>query len=294
MYCTDVRKLALNVYSQLCSLRKTSKLLGISHSSIHRWLSCIDRKQYRRKKPKTSVVVDVIKAAITANPFISIRQLQRVMMETMYLDVSTELLRIAIHRMGFSRKKARHTCRPSHLPVKTSEFLRLRDTYQDQRRKFVAIDETSFGRNGLFTVGWSKRGERLYVERKMTSLQTMSACVCVDVHGLVGKRMVKGAFNTSRFIDFLQSLPLEHGTVVIMDNVSFHHSNDVLTCLQERGCMPLFTPPYSPWFNPIELCFSIVKRAYYQSTCIDAAFETLTGEHCRKFFEMTMRLRDRV
>ena len=96
-------------------------------------------------------------SSITANPFISIRQLQRVMMETMHLDVSTELLRIAIHRMVFSRKKARHTCRPSHLPVKTSEFLRLRDLYQDQRRKFVAIDETSFGRNGLFTVGWSKR-----------------------------------------------------------------------------------------------------------------------------------------
>ena len=64
MYPVDRRKLAVHMYSILGSLRKTAKLLMVSHSTIFRWLASPERKQYNRTKHrilKSEKNIDVIK-----------------------------------------------------------------------------------------------------------------------------------------------------------------------------------------------------------------------------------------
>lgn len=70
--------------------------------------------------------------------------------------------------------------------------------------------------------------------------------------------------------------------VVIMDNVSFHKSKEVITSSNNTMLSPLFIPPYSPRCNPIEEVFSVMKRyhrnleddlTFYQK--IDASLEHL-------------------
>jgi transposase len=164
----------------------------------------------------------------------------------------------------------------------------LRALYLSQGRMFVSIDETSFGRNGLNTKGYSPIGQKLYVPRKTAYTKTTSAVVCVSNNGIVGRKLVSGSFNRVLFLEFLQSLHLDVGTVVLLDNVSFHHSKEVVQWFANAGLITLYTPPYSPWYNPIELCFSIIKRRYYQSTCIEDAFSSLTTEHCQRFFRKSL------
>ena len=41
---------------------------------------------------------------------------------------------------------------------------------------------------------------------------------------------------------------------------SIHKGDEVNNVFKEKGFIKLYVPPYSPWFNPIEGCFSIVKR----------------------------------
>jgi hypothetical protein len=65
------------------------------------------------------------------------------------MAVSCGLIRVALERLGYSRKKARF-CGPK-LPNtqherKTREFIQARKEFVEQERKFVSIDETSFGR----------------------------------------------------------------------------------------------------------------------------------------------------
>ena len=290
MYHLDARKVALRLYSRLQSFRKTAKLLGVSHSSVQRWAHRVERKPYaQRCKPKYDALVDVVKLAIASDPFVSIRKLRRRVKEACDVSLSTELVRIALKRMGFSKKKARHVCRPAHLPSRTATFLEMRAQFRSQGRKFVSIDETSFGRNGLNTRGYARVGERLYVASNGPRMSTVSAVVCVDENGVVGRKTVPGSFNRVRFLEFLQSLsPLTPGTVVLLDIVSFHHSKEVHDWFRERELTVLHTPPYSPWFNPIELCFSIIKRRYYQTACIEDAFSELTPHHCRQFFERSI------
>lgn len=58
-----------------------------------------------------------------------------------------------------------------------------------------------------------------------------------------------------------QLLPsLEQGTVIVMDNVSFHSPKRLLLVAQNAGCRLLFLPPYSPALNPIEKFWAWLKR----------------------------------
>ena len=58
-----------------------------------------------------------------------------------------------------------------------------------------------------------------------------------------------------------QLLPsLDKGTVIVMDNASFHSKKRLLSAAQFAGCRLLFLPPYSPELNPIEKFWAWLKR----------------------------------
>ena len=46
--------------------------------------------------------------------------------------------------------------------------------------------------------------------------------------------------------------------VIVMDNLSVHHTDEVLGLFDQAGIPLFFLPPYSPDLNPAE-CFSYVK-----------------------------------
>ena len=74
-----------------------------------------------------------------------------------------------------------------------------------------------------------------------------------------------------------------------MDNASIHKGDDVENVCKEKGFSVLYTPPYSPWFNPIETCFSCVKRLYPKMQNIQQCFESLTPSHFEAFFDNAMK-----
>ena len=58
-----------------------------------------------------------------------------------------------------------------------------------------------------------------------------------------------------------QLLPsLDKGTVIVMDNASFHSKKRLISVAQNAGCKLLFLPPYSPELNPIEHFWARLKR----------------------------------
>jgi transposase len=44
-----------------------------------------------------------------------------------------------------------------------------------------------------------------------------------------------------------------------MDNVAFHKSKVVKEALSARNLTALYSPPYSPEYNPVEMAFSVFK-----------------------------------
>jgi len=287
MFAINHRQLAIHIYGLVHSLRKTAILAQVSHMSVSRWLKTVERKQYtytNRNHFKSDAVVDIIRTTIQNDPFISIIKLVSIIHEALGITVSKELVRVAIKRMGLTKKKARFYGTTSSLEAKTNAFLAKRANYIAANHTFVSLDETGFGRHCPITKGYAAKGARLYVRKKMPRITTTSVITCVSTAGLVSKMNVQGAVNTKIFVSYLEQLPLEAGTVVLLDNVSFHHSKLAEAAATKKGLILLFVPPYSPWFNPIEMCFSIVKRHFYKHQDIEQAFAALTPAHCDAFF----------
>ena len=71
--------------------------------------------------------------------------------------------------------------------------------------------------------------------------------------------------NADNVEDFLKKMAAKHdlrGSVMVMDNHRAHLSYRVKDLLKQIQCQPLFLPPASSIFNPIETLWSSVKRRW--------------------------------
>ena len=71
-----------------------------------------------------------------------------------------------------------------------------------------------------------------------------------------------------------QLLPsLEKGTVIVMDNASFHSKERLISVAQNADCRLIFLPPYSPELNPIEKFWAWLKRFLRKILSFAASFD---------------------
>lgn len=69
--------------------------------------------------------------------------------------------------------------------------------------------------------------------------------------------------NKSAFVSYLAEVLLPHlapDSILVMDNWTVHHGEDVTKLVESHGCSILYLPTYSPDFNPIEYLFSKIKN----------------------------------
>lgn len=291
MYPLDRRHMAAHIYSVVSSLRKTATLLNVSHMTVSRWLRNPTRRLYpTRVSSKAQQVSLIIRAVVQSDPFISLCKLQDHVKEAINLSVSKELLRTVLLNQGITKKKARFFSKPKDLDEKTRQFLELRNQYIAEGRQFISLDETSFGRHGRPARGYAPKGQRLVVQKQFARVTTSSYLVAMSDSRLISQQKVTGSFNTVRFMDFMSQLDLPKQTVILLDNVRFHHSLCVKDLAKQRHWALLYTPPYSPWFNPIEGVFSIVKRSFYKGNSIDQAFNSVTNTHITAFMQNSLTI----
>jgi transposase len=80
--------------------------------------------------------------------------------------------------------------------------------------------------------------------------------------GFRGFMTIDAGTSAEVFLAFIeQSLgdQLRNGDLVVMDNLSAHKVTAVINAIRDRGADVLFTPPYSPEFNPIEKAWAKLK-----------------------------------
>ena len=285
MYSQDVRTIAMRLYHKVKSLRKVASIIETSHSTISRWNSSVFQvRKIQNRKIEYPCIIDAMNLYITTHPFASIKDVQKLILDQFKTIASLELVRVAIKRNNFTKKRARYFSIPKNDKEKLDNFLQRRKMFVDENRIFVSIDETSFGRNYLPASGYSKKGTRLMIKRPFISIQTSSVVAAVAVNYPLRYFKKSGSFNTDSYCEFLESLDFPENSVLVMDNVSFHHSIKAKDLIKTRGWDVLFVPPYSPVFNPIEGVFSIVKRHYQKFMNIPEAFTSVTNKHLISFF----------
>lgn len=289
MYCMDIRKIATNIYYMLNSLRKTALLVNIHYSTISRWVKNIERKQYTRTSiTKTEKIVNVIKNAVICNPLINCKQLKQLIKDTLSINVSKELIRTVLRDNNFTKKKARFYGQPNNLEEKINTFLLKREHFKTQNKIFISVDETSFNRNNNLTYGYALKGNKVFIRRNVPRITSITSICCISREKVIDNKIVEGSVNKNVFLEFIEKLNLSNNHVLMLDNASIHHSKLIKSYCLSKNIELLYTPPYSPWFNPIELAFSVVKRHYYKNQNIQTAFNALNGEHLKSFFNKSL------
>ena len=164
----------------------------------------------------------------------------------------------------------------------------------------IRLDETgSDNRDHVRKYGYALRGMRPVTHCFFSRGRRTNAIAAMSQDGMIALELVSGPVNGDIFFDFVTSslIPMmmpfngiNSRSVLIMDNCSVHHVNEVKSLLQQAGIITLFLPPYSPDFNPAEEAFSYVKgylRKYDDllqagaplQYILQAAFESITDKH---------------
>ena len=131
----------------------------------------------------------------------------------------------------------------------------------------VFIDESGFRLWIKRSYGRSLRGERAIRVVNARGGGHMSVIFAVSqVTGLVHHDFVEGGFRADRFNSFLETISnimANRNVVFIFDNAPTH--NRAHEASLEVGHHYRFQPPYSPFLNICEGCFSIWTAAFKQS-----------------------------
>ena len=128
---------------------------------------------------------------------------------------------------------------------------------------------------GRRNYGHSVIGERcIEISRHIGNNRNYTVNLLVGVDGTNFCRVLEGSSNTEEYINFISEAVrsyndngnpvLKPGDILLVDNLSYHHNEgERILCpfLAQHGIQYGFTPRYSPFFNPVEECFSQLKSA---------------------------------
>jgi len=265
MYGIDFRKAVLKMYHYFQSLRKVSHCMKVSIASISRWNKNLYPKTRTRVSPKTSEAMKCyIETLVSNNPILTCSDLCKSIHETFQFTVSRQLVHNIIRSIGFSFKRVKTRVKSVKKEALTVEFIQKYKNIPNDVT-IVSIDESGFDQRAHRVYGYAKKGEQVIVQNTY----------CKDRHrynlllGISNKGnkhfcITNQSMNGMTFSKFIDKLTYPKGTILLMDNHRIHRTYEVRKSLITKGYIQLFTPPYSPEFNPIELVFGIIKTRYYK------------------------------
>jgi transposase len=163
-------------------------------------------------------------------------------------------------------------------------------------RRLVFLDETGAKTNMIRTYARARKCERAIDFAPNGHWHVTTLIAGITCEGAIAPMVLNGAMDTLAFEAYLAQVlipALPKDAILVMDNLPAHKPATVIRLLEEAGVQPLYLPPYSPDFNPIELMWSKVK-AYLRGAkarteeelyaSIAAALNTVSPKESRAYF----------
>ena len=276
-YSVDIRwRVIWQRYGMELSFRRISANLSISTGTVHNVLKRFEetgdvaaRGQKERPDVRrlTSTEELFIVGLVLESPALQLQEVCKAVQELSGVGVSPSTVCRLLKKHGFTRKKMRYVALQ-----RSSQFRAdfMAEILQYRRDQLVWVDETGCDRkDGMRKYGYAIRGKTPQLHRFLARGQRISAITALTKDGILATELRTGTTDSDKFYDFLRGsvIPNMHPydgvapkSILIMDNCSIHHVQDVLDLLQSCGILVVFLPPYSPDFTPIESAFSFVKQ----------------------------------
>jgi transposase len=129
--------------------------------------------------------------------------------------------------------------------------------------KLIFLDES--GANLGMTSNYARveGGQRIKMPKPFDTGVKFSVIGAVSLTGIVAMMYVASAVNGDIFKAYIEQLlipKLCRGQFIILDNVGFHKSKELIALIEKAGAKVVFLPPYSPDLSPIEKMWSKIKE----------------------------------
>ena len=133
--------------------------------------------------------------------------------------------------MNLSYKKPKFINCPNkdNIKLKTEIFINNFKSNLKDDITIASIDEIGFSSkiNPLFS--WSIKGKPNYINitTPLKNRNNTSVCACVTNKNKIYYSIQNNSFNKNSFLAFLKTLELPNNSIILLDNVRFHHSKIV-------------------------------------------------------------------
>jgi transposase len=263
MYSLGFRQAAITLYNSIGNMKTVAKLLQIGLATIWRWLNQGIKPKPRKVANNTKAteqVQTILKTLLLAFPSITLFQLRSRIQESLGITLSRQCIARAIKLFGFSRKRAtwRGIVNKKVLDSRIEHFKNHLSVLD--KDSIVSVDELGFDYKTLPIYGYSPKGQKAVIRTNCTYRKRTNLIMAITSSGRFFVHIINGKVNGNIFAEFITDLSTRLGSTILMDNASIHKTNAVKEAMLGRNVKPLFIPPYSPDFNPIENVFSIIKR----------------------------------
>lgn len=266
------------LFEQGVETRKIAQLVGMSMRSVQVYikhhmseeLGAPWRQFNPSKRPesnKTRERIELLERIIEAD--CTLTQKQMIDKLPAELRCSTRTISKALKVLEVNRKRLRK------IPIERNTDKNIQDRkvyatslFRKPDRELFFLDETGFNLHVGPQFGYAPKGQAPYVTQPGNRGQNVSVLVCIGTSGVVHWEHINGAYNSDKFVQFLDSLcplleeeDLETGRkpILIMDNAVIHKSAAVKLKLESFSQEFKYLPPYTPQLNPIEEFFSALK-----------------------------------
>jgi len=296
-YSLDLRERIVAAYDRGgVTQKQVGESFGVSQTFVAKLLKQrretgeLGDRYHRGRKPGTKITPEYeekIRGLVDGQPDITLEEIR----DELGLGCTPQAVYYALRRMGYSYKKRRYghasspACEQSREDVAEARENWRRDQPKLDPAALVFLDESGAKTNMTRLYGRAVRSSRCHATAPSGRWETTTMISSVRLDGTTACMALEGATNTEVFRAYIGEvlLPtLRPGDLVIMDNLSAHKNAETLELIRSAGAEPVFLPPYSPDFNPIEMMWSKVKsilrklEARDTETLFDAIGEALS------------------
>jgi len=292
-YSLDLINATINYYkANNSSLRNTSKIFGVSKSIINYWLKKLPIKYLSSKNKEKSIdikILNFIKRSLDHNPFQTQTSMKNKINKKFNMNISISIIKNALKIIGYTKKKVSRKLYNRNLKnhiLNQKEFMNKIKTIN--KKDIICLDEVGVNRNTYNNYGYIHKSKRLQYYVDINKLiKNKSLIVAITNDKVIQYISYNKSINGELFKKFILELVKKvQNKYILMDNVQFHKNKEILKIITESNNIPLFIPPYSPEFNPIEEVFSHFKS--YLKKHINIVTGFLQIEKCiEKFFMNT-------
>ena len=298
---------------------KTCKIFGCKKSSLKRWINRYrtDNKLTRKNREAISykITQEHVKDALNIvdnNEQITMNELLYDMKQKYKnLTISQQHLGRVIRQNNRTRKRTRHQHYPKERKKQLTNKSKEMEIFYNEVRKYpidkiICLDETSIGSHLKPSYSRCYIGKRCIIKTNNNFVfRSFTLLVAINNKECIGKSFYeKGGTTKERIVEFIETQigPKYKNHLIILDNARSHNNDMVKEAILKSGNKYLFSVPYSPDTNAIEMYFNQIKtyikkkRDVYTfeelDKNIDKAIDKVKPKNYKNYFEYAYGIKD--